>query len=877
MRGSIYTKLLTFFFVLSAFIVSLSLVILDSTRRTTKMNQELGLIFSFQLHIKDLQLLSNRIQEAVNNESRDDLVKHFTESQPLAKTIETLGPSLDTRHSQVYTKLESRLESYRQAYLELVNLHDEQRKIDQTRHELFEIANQRLANLDEDLKFQIKPKLESFTLLQARVHREQDDKYLVPMRSLHNAIASLSSDSKLVDTMNRLMATSDLDIQNNVAIKDRLQFLNQTSDAFVKAAGSAAAEISANISQGQSRLRTVALALVLALFGAMSLFFLLSRRYVKTFLHGLNISIQSIRAGKFDYKIPTIPQDELGEQVIFIKEVAATLDQYLKSLTESEQRFRNLVEKISDWIWVIDQYGICTYSSPLAKQMIDLEADAVVGRSLLEALNSDVAPQTKPILDAVIAKHEPFSNLLHEIRHSDGRKVFLETSGRPLTDSNGQFHGFTLISSDVSNRQQTEVELSKSSRANFFLNQILELALLDVDLPTIVGRFLGLMSGCSWINTQPRAVFFLIDKSNNSLIMIAHRGIDRHVQKSCRVLPLGTCLCGRAAQTGKVIFAGSDDTRHEMSYHGMAAHCHYCLPVHTVAGEIIGVVGLYLNPGSQWDGQDETVLVSATTIIGSIIRRRQIEDALSDLNQNLERQIESRTAQLTATYQELDSFAYSISHDLRAPLRAIDGFSLALDEDFSPQLPPEARNYIARIRSGCTRMSALIDSILRLSRLTRTDLDFQPLNLSAMAQEILEELHAETPQRQVEWSVEPDLTATADPPMLRIVLTNLLGNAWKYTANNGQARIEFGLLRHEGGEPFYFVKDNGAGFDMRYADKLFKAFQRLHPEEEFRGNGIGLATVQRIIHRHGGRIWADGKVGLGATFYFTLSNQNAND
>ncbi len=877
-KGSVHRKLLTIFVVLSTIATSIGLVVIDGTRRTAKLNQKMALISAFHLHVKDLQLLRSRMQESEKNTSKEDLAKQFTESQALAKAIEIQGTRLDSRHGQMYAKLTSQLESFREAYLELVKLHNDRLKNEQIHHELLEMINLRLAYLSDDIKSQVKPKLASFSLLYAKIHYEQDNKYLVPMQSLHKTIVALIPDAMMIETMNRTMELSDFDVQNKEAINDLVQVLGQMSASFTKATEAATQEISNDIVQVHARLKAIVLALVSVMLGALALSFLLSKRYLNTFIQGLNQSMQAIRAGRFDYKTPSSPQDELGEQVFFIKEVATTLKQNLTALTDSEQRFRNLVENISDWIWVIDQHGTCTYSSPLVKNIIGLEVHTIIGRSLLEVLTSGGGKLANPAFEVAWAKQEPFANLLHKlhpVHTGDDRTVFLETSGRPLADSTGQFQGFTLISKDVSDRLQVEVELARASRANFFLNQILELALLDVDLPTIMGRFLGLMAGCSWINTQPKAVFFMIDKSSNSLVMTAHRGIDSYVQKSCRVLPLGTCLCGRAAQTGKVIFASSDDNRHEMSYHGMAAHCHYCLPVHTVAGEIIGVVGLYLNPGSQWDGQDETVLVSATTIIGSIIRRRQAEDSLRDLNQNLERQIESRTAQLTATNQELDSFAYTVSHDLRAPLRAIDGFSLALDEDFGPRLAPEARGYLARIRSGCERMSALIDGILRLSRLTRTELDWQPIDLSKIADEIIEEIRAEAPQRVVEYCVAADLTATADPAMLRIVLTNLLGNAWKYSANTAKARIEFGALRHEGSEATFFVKDNGAGFDMRYSDKLFKAFQRLHSAKEFAGNGIGLATVQRILHRHGGKVWAESQVGVGATFYFTLGNQDA--
>lgn len=288
----------------------------------------------------------------------------------------------------------------------------------------------------------------------------------------------------------------------------------------------------------------------------------------------------------------------------------------------------------------------------------------------------------------------------------------------------------------------------------------------------------------------------------------------------------------------------------------------------------MGVVVLYLNPEHQRDSEIEAILINATTMVGSIIRRRQAENELKTLNQDLERRIESRTAQLSAANQELDSFSYSVSHDLRAPLRAINGFSLALIEDYGPNLPPQAKDYLARIRAGCLRMESLTNDLLNLSRLSRLAINREKVNLSQISQEINEELRAESPYRMVECLVTPNLEIMADPTMARVALYNLLANAWKYTGNTPNTRIELGRLINEGKEDVYYIRDNGAGFDMRHAGKLFKAFQRLHTDKQFSGNGIGLATVKRIINCHGGRIWAEAKVDEGATFYFTFSSPN---
>jgi light-regulated signal transduction histidine kinase (bacteriophytochrome) len=207
---------------------------------------------------------------------------------------------------------------------------------------------------------------------------------------------------------------------------------------------------------------------------------------------------------------------------------------------------------------------------------------------------------------------------------------------------------------------------------------------------------------------------------------------------------------------------------------------------------------------------------------------------------------------------------------LRAPLRSIDGFSLALLEDYNDKLDSNGRDYLNRVRNSAQRMSVLIDDLLELSRVTRSEINREIVELSALASGVTKELATGEPERKVAIQVAEGVTAEGDKRLLKVVLDNLLGNAWKYTGKTDKAEIEFGVI-DKGGRAAYYVRDNGAGFDMKYADKLFGAFQRLHKAEEFPGTGIGLATVQRIVHRHGGQVWAEGKPGGGATFFFSLN------
>lgn len=398
--------------------------------------------------------------------------------------------------------------------------------------------------------------------------------------------------------------------------------------------------------------------------------------------------------------------------------------------------------------------------------------------------------------------------------------------------------------------------------------------------PDLSAMVADMENGCAEAVGAPNAAIGLWDATN---------GVLRFVKDGQRfAYPPDKLVCGRAFLTQRAIFSG--DLRREnpgLSEVYDSSKATACMMAPITAGKRqLGVLVIYA-PRAPIFADDDldlvrvladhvAVVLENRALVEETARERARAEALTALdeerrriNLELEERVSQRTNALQEALRELESFSYSVSHDLRAPLRTIDGFVQAFLDDYGSHIDPLGRDYLQRARTASQRMGLLIDGLLRLSRVTRTEMSHEPVDLSEIARGVAADLQVAEPGRRVTFLIADELVATGDDQLLRVVMENLLANAWKFTSKTPAARIEFGASQADG-HTVYYVRDNGAGFDMAFADKLFGPFQRLHGRSEFEGSGIGLATVQRIVRRHGGQIRGEGSVGQGATFYFTI-------
>lgn len=439
-------------------------------------------------------------------------------------------------------------------------------------------------------------------------------------------------------------------------------------------------------------------------------------------------------------------------------------------------------------------------------------------------------------------------------RRLDGRELLCQINLSRLPSEGRRLLRASLV--DVTDRRKTDsvMEALVKRTSSLFGQAFFEA--LARDLTVILGVRHSFVARISRDGTQLQT---------SALVADGHLSIPL-------TYPVAGSPCDEVVRSGMAFLPKGARDRYPGSrlLDDLDAESFMAVALRSVDGTVIGILAVADPKPMAGDEIARSILAIFAGRAQGEMERHETDLALRRLNNELERRVEERTAELVASNRELESFSYSVSHDLRSPLRSIDGFAQALDEDYSSLLDDEGRGYLGRIRNASQRMAELIDDLLSLSQSSRRVLRKTEVDLSKMATEILEQMRASEPERGIRTEIEPGLRAYGDSTLLRAVLENLLGNSWKYTRRRDDALIRFRSVPGTESRRRFAVEDNGAGFDMSFATKLFGTFQRLHHMEEFEGNGIGLATVKRILERHGGSIEGRGEVGKGATFVFEL-------
>jgi PAS domain S-box-containing protein len=599
--------------------------------------------------------------------------------------------------------------------------------------------------------------------------------------------------------------------------------------------------------------------LATALSALLSWYFFLSPQYsfaINTFGQGLRLIV---------FVVEGVVISALVEAMHSARRRA---ERALEARSESEERFRLLVESAKDYaIFMVGPDGRIAEWNAGAERLFGYGEEEIVGEPSSLLFVPEEVRRGVPEEELRQAKEAGRAEDERWYVRKDGSRLWASGLVRPIPDEDQNLRGFVKVMRDITEHKESEEALERQARQAALRADVGIALSHGGPLREILQRSAEAMVGHL---DAAFARVWTLGEEEDVLELQASAGIYTHLDGGHSRVPVGELKIGLIAQERRPHLTNTVTSDPRVSdkewarREGMMAFAGYPL---VVEDKLVGVVAMF----SRQELAEDTIeaLGSVADVMAQGIERKRAEEEVRLLNEQLDRRVRQRTAQLEEANKELESFSYSVSHDLRAPIRHIGGFARMLEERAGPSLDETSLRYLRIIMESTQRAGTLVDDLLSFSRMSRIEMHDIPIDMNGLVRETLDDLSFEENGRSIDWNIAELPRVHGDPSMLRLVFRNLISNALKYTRPRARAVIEVGS-KEDDAETVFFVRDNGVGFDMRYVDKLFGVFQRLHGVEEFEGTGIGLANVRRIVQRHGGRVWAEGRLGSGATFYFSL-------
>jgi PAS domain S-box-containing protein len=549
----------------------------------------------------------------------------------------------------------------------------------------------------------------------------------------------------------------------------------------------------------------------------------------------------------------------------------ARLEERTRALQESEQRFKQLIDVAQEGIWVADDRGVITYVNQRLADLLGYGNGTLLGRPVYDFVETDSRPGAQRTLTGRALRPGQSRDL--RFRRRDGTKLWGLVSASPILGKDGALVGTVGMVTDITERKRTEEQLRRSADRLTMLHDM-DQAILAAQSPAEVGR--AAMGRIRRMVPCQRCTVVLFDFGTGQAELIA--GYSGGTQMNPVSLALAEFPAAEVLQRGSIRYVEDLNTASDLppmmrQLQAEGLRSFLSAPL-MVEGEVIGEINLASSTPAAFEPEHRDIALEVTTPLAIAIQHARLRQELARQTGELERKLGERNAALRAATAEVETLLYSVSHDLRAPLRHLIGFSRMLLDDHGRELDPGALHYAERIHQAADQMATLVDDLVGLSRIGRQDLLRREVSLTTLVEDVVDQLRSSNDGRVLDWQIEELPTVECDPALARVAITHLLANAVKFTRPRERATIRIQPVEVDG-QVGLRVEDNGVGFKMSYAGKLFGMFQRLHRPDEFEGNGAGLAIVQRIAHKHGGRVWAESEPDQGATFYLTLGQRGS--